>query len=192
MAWVPLVAAGISGVFSAAGARRRQSFEEYMSNTSHQREVEDLRLAGLNPILSATGGSGASTPSGENILGAGVSSALAARELSQTIKNKEQEFKLAKQLTQKASAEAMTASSEAIIRDEQRKWAPKMAEATYDMLIKQMEGAGIANDQAAEILKGLKIEGEIDETKLGEITRYLNRVFGAGGSAQGVKKLLGK
>lgn len=98
----------IGGLMSSSGqasantanknlSREQMQFQERMSSTAHVRQVEDLRAAGLNPILSAN--TGASAPTGsmatmqnedaETARGieSAVTSSLANKRLSQDIKN---------------------------------------------------------------------------------------------------------
>ena len=93
----PLIG-GISSAFgakeqnkaAAAASQKQMDFQERMSNTQYQRSMEDMRKAGLNPILAYKQG-GAGTPGGSTYspinvgqaavagAGAGATSALALR-----------------------------------------------------------------------------------------------------------------
>lgn len=64
---VGAVIGGVTGLIGNASAKkeaqRNRDYQTYMSNTSYQRMMEDLKLAGLNPMLVMNNG-GASTPQG--------------------------------------------------------------------------------------------------------------------------------
>jgi len=120
--------------FNKRQMQTQMRFQKYMSNTAHRREMKDLKAAGLNPILSVTGGSGASSPSGgsassspasvENemapmasALGDVIPQALAVRAQSNANKKNEKELELLGAQTSLTQATAKkTRTDEAVAR----------------------------------------------------------------------------
>lgn len=74
--------AKITRDFNASEAAKNRSWQKEMSDTAHQREIKDLQKAGLNPVLSVLGGSGASTTSGATASAQTPSGAMGSTDMS--------------------------------------------------------------------------------------------------------------
>jgi len=141
--WGPWMAAGATLAGTALTVReagKNRDFQERMSSTAHQREVEDLKAAGINPLMSGMGG--ASQPSGAmgdyGGLDRAVANALMVRQANANI-----------DLTQ---AQAGAAQASGVLSATQAADISTTAQDRYRVLAAQAASGELSYDQAKQMM----------------------------------------
>lgn len=178
------IGAGLGSLVGGSSARQsaerrrvaQNEWEEYMRKTAHQHEQWDLRRAGLNPILTATGGAGGSWHGQsmqpiEDIVTPAISSAVQAGRTAAEMKSialqqenieADTKFKQTNTLLNKTLANQATAQTGKI--DEERRNVIEQRHILQEQLTQHKASAERA-----------RTEQEIDQSDFGTVLRWINR-----------------
>lgn len=131
-------------------ANAQMAFQERMSSSAHQREVNDLQLAGLNPLLSAN--AGASTPAGASATMVSpdtkVGPEMISSGIAQAVQMKLATAKQAKEINLLDAQEKKARTEEKVIRsgvpaaETKNKFYDKIWGPAIDKLIEGMQSSG--------------------------------------------------